>query len=118
RLARSVRPEESVDRAARHRHRQVIDDRAPAKALGQAAHVDGGFARGGHHFLSVRSVAVTGWPTRRPSGFSGSASTRNTSLFRSSSLKITGGVYSAALAIKLMRADSPPAQPSQATPIA
>ena len=32
------------------------------------------------------SVTVTGWPTRRLSGFSGSASTMNTSLLRSSRL--------------------------------
>src|SRR6185503_18597971 len=80
----AVRPEEAVDRAAPHLHREVMHDLAPAEGLAQALDFDRDVGRG-HCFTSL-SATLTGWPTRKPSCFSARASTMNTSLLRSSRL--------------------------------
>src|SRR5438270_688507 len=54
-LAAAVGAEESVDRAARHLHREVIDDRVVAEALREVAHVD--------REIGVHGILTsTGWP--------------------------------------------------------
>ena len=84
-LARAVRPEEAVDRAALHPHREIAHHDAVAERFGEAFDLDGDVGRG-HFFASPLSATCTGCPTRRPSGFSGRASIMNTSLLRSSRL--------------------------------
>jgi len=88
RLARTIRPEEAIDRAASHLHRQIADHLARAERFRQAAHIDGDVALArsvGHGLRGVRhsahftwdsacdSVTVIGWPTRRLSGLFGRA---------------------------------------------
>src|SRR5207249_5515062 len=92
-LAGAVRTQKAIDRAALDLHRQVTHDLATVERLGQTVHIDGDV--GGHFgspFTSALasplgpSVTLTGWPTRRRSGWSGRASIMNTSLLRSSRL--------------------------------
>src|SRR5262249_46857602 len=83
RLARAIRPEEAAYPPLGQAQVEMIDDRAPAKSLGEAMHVNG---RRGVHDPLAGSIS-----TGRPKGsgvLDGArpASTRNTSLARAPSL--------------------------------
>src|SRR5258705_3737415 len=80
-LAAAVGAEEAIDRALRDLHREVIDDRLLAEALGEALDVDGQIP--GH--CSVTSTGCPGW-SFGASADAGRASTRKTSFARLSLL--------------------------------
>src|SRR5690348_266960 len=107
RLARAIRTQEAPHLPLRNRDIDRVDGGLRSKPLGKPPNID--CVRGGHH----NGRMPTGWPglSFRPPG--ARASILNTSFDRFSSEKITGGVNSSWLAMKLTRATRLPGQPSQ-----